>query len=261
MKYRNLLFIGLLAFIFACKPELDEFSPSSGSANFSTYVAIGNSLTAGYADGSLYRSAQLNSYPNILAEQFAIAGGGTFKQPLMDGEFGILPGKLKLGYSTDCLGNVSLSPIPDNGALDPIAPIYTMVNNLGVPGAKSFHLLAPGYGNPAGLLTHTANPYYVRFASSPVSTVLGDAIAMNPTFFTLWIGNNDVLGYATSGGLGDSITGQQSFAYFLNTILMSITASGCKRCHCQYSRYHISSVFHNHLPHIAMWLLPVRQIH
>ncbi len=228
MKNRYILFISLLVFTFACKPELDEFTPSAGNANFSTYVALGNSLTAGYADGSLYRSGQMNSFPNILAEQFMKAGGGAFKQPLLDGEYGILPGKLKLGYATDCLGNTSLSPVPDIGTLDPIAPSYTQVNNMGVPGSKSFHLLAPGYGDPAGLLTHTANPYFVRFADGPGSTVLQDAMALNPTFFTLWIGNNDVLGYATSGGMGDSITGQQSFAFFLNSILGGITANEAK---------------------------------
>jgi hypothetical protein len=74
-------------------------------------------------------------------------------------------------------------------------------NNMGVPGAKSFHLLAPGYGNPAGLATGQANPYFVRHAiNQATSTVLGDALTKAPTFFTNWIGNNDILSYATSGG-------------------------------------------------------------
>ena len=80
---------------------------------------------------------------------------------------------------------------------------------MGVPGAKSYHLLAPGYGNPQGLVSipATANPYFVRFASSTGTSVLTDAMAQSPTFFSLWIGNNDVLGYATTGGDGsDPIT-------------------------------------------------------
>ena len=41
-------------------------------------------------------------------------------------------------------------------------------NNMGVPGAKSYHLLAPGYGNIAGLSLNPrqANPYFVRMAST-----------------------------------------------------------------------------------------------
>ena len=227
MKYRYILFIGLLGILFACKPEVDDFEPAKGHADFSVYVALGNSLTAGYSNGSLYRSVQLNSYPAILAEQFKKAGGGDFVQPLMDGEYGILPGKLKLDYKTDCLGNTSLSPVPDAGTLDPIGPIGYTVNNLGVPGAKSFHLLAQGYGDFAGIGVY-ANPYYARFASSSASTVVGDAIALQPTFFTLWIGNNDILGYAGSGGASDSITGTDTYTFMLNTILMSITATGAK---------------------------------
>lgn len=228
MKFKYIIYFVILGFLFSCKPELDEYTLSQGSADFSTYVSLGNSLTAGYASGSLYRSGQLNSYPNILAGQFKKVGGGAFEQPLLDGEFGILPGKRKLGYATDCLGVTSLAPVPDQGALDPILPYGKPVNNMGVPGAKSFHLLAPGYGNMAGVPLGLANPYYARFASSEVSTVVGDAIQMMPTFFTLWIGNNDVLGYATSGGVGDTITGQNTFAYVLNTILMSMTATGAK---------------------------------
>ncbi len=216
------MIIGLL---FSCKPELDEYSYSSGSADFSRYVALGNSLTAGYANGSLYRSGQMNSFPYILSEQFKKVGGGEFTQPLMEGEYGILAGKLKLGYKTDCLGTTSLSPVPDQGQLDGLTNIGYQVNNLGVPGAKSFHLLALGYGNLAGVPLGLANPYYARFASSDNSSVLGDALAMNPTFFTLWIGNNDVLGFATSGGLGDTITGQNTFAYALNAILTNITST------------------------------------
>lgn len=228
MKLKYISLILLTVLVYSCKPELDEFTVSSGSADFSTYVAIGNSLTAGYADGSLYRSAQELSFPAALAKQFAKAGGGEFVQPLMQGEYGILPGKLKLGYTTDCLGTTSVGPVPDVGPLDDLAPIGYQVNNLGVPGAKSFHLLAPGYGDLAGVPLGLANPYYARFASSPQATVIGDALALQPTFFTLWIGGNDVLGYATSGGEGDTITGQATFAYTLNAILEALTGTGAK---------------------------------
>jgi len=62
-------------------------------------------------------------------------------------------------------------------------------------------------GNVAGVATGQANPYFVRFASSPSTTVIADAVAQNPTFFSLWIGNNDVLAYATSGGTGANQAG------------------------------------------------------
>lgn len=221
--------ISLLALLFACKPELDDFSASNGDADFSNYISVGNSLTAGYADASLYRSAQINSYPNIMAQQFAKVGGGDFVQPLLGGEYGILPGKKKLDYTVDyCTGLPSMGPVDDIGDLDQIAPIGYTVNNLGVPGAKTFHLLAEGYGNPAGLPLGLANPYYVRFATSANASVIGDAMAHNATFFSLWIGNNDVLGYATTGGIGDTITGQNSFAFFMDQLVAGLTLNGAK---------------------------------
>jgi len=61
---------------------------SSGSADFSKFVAIGDSLTAGYADGALYLSGQKNSFPAVLAAQFAKAGGGDFTQPLVSDNLG-----------------------------------------------------------------------------------------------------------------------------------------------------------------------------
>ena len=228
MKLKNILIIALLGLLFACEPDLETYTYNQGSADFSTYVALGNSLTAGYADGSLYREGQMNSYPSMLAQQFKTVGGGDFIQPLMEGEYGILPGKFKLGYSTDCLGTTSLGPVPDSGQLDAMAPIGYTVNNMGVPGAKTFHLLAPGYGSWAGVPLGLANPYFARFASSDNATVIGDAMAMNPTFFTLWIGSNDVLGYATSGGIGDTITGQDTFAFMINTLLNNLTSQGAK---------------------------------
>jgi lysophospholipase L1-like esterase len=247
MKYKYILCIGLVGLLFSCKPELDDFSPSEGNADFSVYVALGNSLTAGYADGSLYRSSQMNSYPAILAEQFQKAGGGEFTQPLISTEEGVgftinptglvFRTKAILGSSTNCLGETSLGPIP--AIVNPnqtelynvlFYPVNGLYNNLGVPGAKSFHLTYDGYGNPANLVTNipTANTYFVRFASATNTTILGDALAQNPTFFTLWIGNNDILGYAASGGWGDTITGLQSYTNVMNMLLTNLTSGGAK---------------------------------
>ncbi len=103
---------------------------------------------------------------------------------------------------------------------------------MGVPGAKSFHLLAPGYGNPTNLQAGLANPYYVRFAD-PTNfdeTVVEAAVRANPTFFSLWIGNNDVLGYSTTGGEegSDAITDANTFNASYAAIVASLTADGAK---------------------------------
>jgi hypothetical protein len=229
MKFRHLIYIFALSAVISCKPELDEFEPSNGSADFSAYVALGNSLTAGLTDGALFRSGQLTSYPNLMAEQFQKVGGGSFEQPLMNGEYGIFPGKMKLGFPMDCLGVTSLGPVPDQGPLDDLfQPYGKPVHNLGVPLAKSFHLLAEEYGNPAGIPLGTANPFYVRFASSPQASVLQDALALSPTFFSLWIGSNDILSYATAGGEANPITEINTFHFAVDSVVKSLTDAGAK---------------------------------
>ncbi|MCF8231390.1 MAG: hypothetical protein K9J27_04305 [Bacteroidales bacterium] len=222
MKRIITLFI-ITTFVVACEPEIDDFEPSSGEADFSTYVAVGNSLTAGFMNGELYRSGQQNSYPSMLADKFATVGGGDFTQPLMKDDLGF-GNRRVLGPSQDCTGDTSLAPVPIQG--EPNPQNFTSIadqgpfNNMGVPGAKSFHLVAEGYGQ--------LNPYFGRFMSDPNTTVLADAMAANPTFFTMWIGNNDVLGYAMAGGEADSITGQQMYGGVLQSMLQTLTSIGAK---------------------------------
>src|SRR5690606_27523984 len=79
--------------LMGCEPEFDhpvtdDGFYSSGTANFAKYVAVGNSLTAGYTDGALFVNAQKFSFPNLMAEKFEFVGGGDFNQPLMNDNLG-----------------------------------------------------------------------------------------------------------------------------------------------------------------------------
>ena len=222
-KYIKYLPVFALAFA-ACEPEFDNSIEdgdfyTSGEADFSNFGAVGNSLTAGFADGALYRTAQNDSYPNIMAQQFALAGGGEFTQPLTDDNLGGLTlGGTQVANNRFVLAvGASGSPGPAVLSGTPTTDISNVLagpfNNMGVPGAKSFHLVTPGYGNIANFPA-AANPYFVRIASSPDATVLADAVAQNPSFFSLWIGNNDILSYATSGGSGVDQTGNTNPATY-----------------------------------------------
>ena len=257
------IYLAVLAAGFAsCEPEFENevnANYTSGDADFSTYVAIGNSLTAGYMDGTVYKSGQMNSYPNMLAQQFALVGGGAFTQPSYEDDVNNLGG-LKLGSLTLAGTRLVLDATdkrPENIAgtstVEVSALQKTAYNNAGVPGAKSFHLVAPGYGSLQGLgqIPPTANPYFVRTATASNATVLGDAMSLNPTFFTNWIGANDVLSYATNGGAqadgvtpaadhnttgntdpstygGNDITNSGVFANVYSTLINTLTSSGAK---------------------------------
>ncbi|QOW11071.1 G-D-S-L family lipolytic protein [Kaistella flava (ex Peng et al. 2021)] len=239
----------------SCKTDFDTDVSSvvvtNGEANFTKFVSIGNSLTSGFRDGALYSDGQLQSFPSIMAQQMKLAGGGDFVQPMMPNNvggftslFAASGGKDFYGKLTLKVVNGSLSPTPSapGGDLDMIGGAGKMFNNMGVTGAKSFHLGINGYGNPAGLATGAANPYFVRFATGPNASVIGDAVAQAPTFFSLWIGNNDVLSYATSGGSGVDQTGNLNPATYggnditdpgvvasvINGYVSALTANGAK---------------------------------
>jgi hypothetical protein len=188
----------------------DGLPLTAGSANFSKYVALGNSLTSGFSDGALFKKGQEGAYTNILAQQFKLVGGGDFKIPFTNDNIGglLFQGQVNPAFGPRLFFN-GTAPVPVTGAsttevFNPAIPAAGPYNNTGVPGAKSFHLLSPTYGAAAGLATGTANPYYVRFAPNGTTSVLAYAMSQTPTFFSLWIGNNDVLGYATSGGDGSN---------------------------------------------------------
>ncbi|OAD46411.1 SGNH/GDSL hydrolase family protein [Polaribacter atrinae] len=215
--------------------------------DFSKYVSIGASFTAGFTDGALFKAAQENSFPNILAKKF----GTDFNQPLMNDNIGglLYSGNVIQGPRLffNGAGPESLTAMPTT---EVTSSVSGNLNNFGIPGAKSFHLLAPGYGNSAGVIPGLANPYFARMASSSSATVLGDAMAQAPTFFTLSeIGGNDVLGYALSGGSGvdqspsainptgnldpatygsNDITNPLVFANVFNGMVATLTSGGAK---------------------------------
>jgi lysophospholipase L1-like esterase len=250
---KNFKWLLLVSLTFvACNSSDDEVTdPNSsdglpltaGSADFSKYVALGNSLTAGYSDGALFIAGQDVSYSKILSQQFALVGGGEFKIPYMnDNVGGLLLGGTQIQGARLYFNGSGPATVPGTTTTEITNTLTGPFNNMGVPGAKSFHLIAPGYGNVAGVLSGQANPYFVRFASSAGTTILADALAQNPTFFSLWIGNNDVLAFATSGGTGvnqvgnldpttyggNDITDPNVFASVFNTLLTQLTANGAK---------------------------------
>jgi lysophospholipase L1-like esterase len=214
----------------ACKPNLRSDSPSANGVDFSRYVAVGNSLTAGYADGSLYKSGQLSSYPAILAEQFKQVGGGAFVQPLMNTDVGYPSPKLVLKMVPDCFGGMGLAPVPyalSSDTSDAHTSVVGPYNNVGIPGIRAIDYLQPAYA--------FFNPYAGRFFANPLGTALDEATRIDPTFFTMWLGSNDVLGYALAGGEGnalpispDNISNIADFKTAYDSVVKTMIRGGAK---------------------------------
>jgi hypothetical protein len=233
-KMKKLYIIGLMvAGLASCKPRIEPTKPESANLDFSSYLAVGNSLTAGFADGSLYRSGQENSYPAIVAKQFALVSNDLFqkefKQPLLPGEAGY-PGPkyilaMKKGY---CDNNYSATVIPFPGALDSFGSSDNIAykgpyNNVGIPGIRCIDYLTSGYA--------MFNPYASRFFTKPATDrPIDEAMRVLPTFFTLWLGSNDVLGYATGGGdeSGTPISSYDKFTISYDSVITIMTRYGAE---------------------------------
>ena len=241
---KNYKYIGLLLLsigVASCdvNNELDiieaeaipEVVLNTNGLDFSTYISVGASFTAGYTDGAMFKAAQENSFPNILAGKF----GTEFNQPLMNDNIGgLVYGGTAVQPPRFYFNGAGPARLPAMPTTELTTVLSGPFHNFGAPGAKSFHLGVSGYG--------ALNPYFGRMASSPSASVLGDALAQNPTFFTLDIGGNDVLGYALSGGTGvdqlgnydpstyggSDITDPNVFASVLNATVAALTANGAK---------------------------------
>ncbi len=231
-KILSFIILGSCLHLFSCKPILKEKNIKAGNADFTRYVAVGNSLTSGYADGALYREGQQNSYPKMLAEQFALVGGGAFKIPYLGdgaGNDGSNTPRRVLGYATSCSGETSLSPLISKENFTPLNNVKAAgpYNLVGVPGARAIDANLGLYS--------LLNPFLNRFCATPgVSSIISEAMRINATFFTFWLGNNDVLGYATGGAVtpqnifSPSLSDVNLFRQSIKTALDSLTKNGAK---------------------------------
>lgn len=232
----------------ACPP-----GASAGDADFTKFVAIGSSYTAGFQAGALFNEGQSNSLGKILATQFACVGGGAFHQPNISSEHGynifvtpnpmgsVVLGRFKLQGTpptptplisgTDAIPNPQANPgfmyTGSTGAV----PV-NQLNNFGVQAIVIGQALIPQTGNWAVAGADPRfNPFYARFASSPgTSTLLGDAISSltnGGTFFSFWLGMDDVMLHAAFGGdpTKAPLTSLTDFTTYYNAAMNNLLAN------------------------------------
>ena len=180
--------------------------PGLGNVTVTKYVAIGNSLTAGFQSNSLYASSQAYSFPLLIAGQLAKAGAhvGSFEQPLFSDpgtpDGGGSATRLEITGFSNGLPEIGVrggaAGTPTNGAL------ARPFDNLGMPYAPlaSFLDTANSVPGPVGFFFGVV----LRPGGSLPKSVYQQVVALQPDLITFWLGNNDVLGFATSGGVSPS---------------------------------------------------------
>jgi hypothetical protein len=185
----------LIFTFFSCNGVTDNPMPSPAGIDFSRYVAVGSSFTAGFANDGLYEEGQMTAYPNLLARQFKWVEGGTFLQPIASGRgsgFLYIKGFQKAAclyvadkpdlqrYDADASWGANLA---DKGPF----------GNLGVPGMDLARMDAPDLG--------MENPFLARLVENPQNTSYMDLLgAARPSFFSVWMGYEDVFAHAMNGG-------------------------------------------------------------
>ena len=165
----------------ACgEDDIDIVSPPALQDElFRTYVAMGNSITAGYQSSGILDSTQRESYALYLAGLM----GTTYEYQSLNSPG--CPAPVDTFGSPNRYGNVTSS----TACAQLLPQRRPTVNNVAVPGATIADATSNNTGSTNGLTLLLSG------GQSQVTRML----AADPTFVSVWLGNNDVLGAATLG--------------------------------------------------------------
>lgn len=179
----------------------------SGGENgtlFNSYVALGNSITAGFQSGGIVDTTQEKSYAVLLSEQM----GTPFNIPSL-----VRPGcpPPYVEFFDDSGTPVQERPTGTDGETCALRSqeISGDVRNVALPSAT----VAEATSNETG---NTNSATFSQFLLGG-RTQVEAALDTNPTFASVWIGNNDVLGPALKGS--GTATPQSTFESEYNEIL------------------------------------------
>ncbi|MCK9995672.1 MAG: hypothetical protein KAH56_05240 [Candidatus Krumholzibacteria bacterium] len=225
--------------------------PGPGDAS-TPYVAIGNSLTAGYMESGLMKAGQANSFPMLLATQMGL-NKKTFTQPWVDapgiGSTNVGEGQIAgvLHYTGTTIAPLGITPGDQVMGLLLAVTQPTQYNNLAVPGATVHDAMnafdqgssqgnVPFFNfiNRASLFGNTIVPPSGGPPPTPgfaTQSMFMQTISKGPALVTVWIGNNDALGGAFSGTptVGVNMTPPAVFEGEFRALLHSLAGGLVKR--------------------------------
>jgi lysophospholipase L1-like esterase len=210
MRIKSVSRFALFA-VLAMLIAVPSFAAARGKADFTTFVALGDSYGAGVVSGSLNEHHQPFSWPAVIARQ---VGATNFVQPLVS-----FPG---IGAELQVVDVVSFPPVitPAPGLGQPLLLSFPKpYSNLSIPGANAADLTTlTGKESP----TSTAATF-AQFILRGQGTAVQQALAQKPTFIAMWIGGNDLLG-AVLSGTPKVMTPTDVFKTAYNKILDQLTA-------------------------------------
>ncbi|HLP40209.1 MAG TPA: SGNH/GDSL hydrolase family protein [Fibrobacteria bacterium] len=177
-----------------------------GKKEKTAYVAVGNSLTAGFQNYGLRKDWQEISYPALIARAMNVEG---FEVPLIDTP-GIGLKRINGKPGTPLyLDGTTIAPKPLTRSIPEMLLNTTLprpYNNLAVPGATTLDFLT-AYNSASS--QSPGNPFFnivLRGENFGNATMLRQAVRLNPKVMTLWIGTNDILGGITDGTVVEGVS-------------------------------------------------------
>jgi hypothetical protein len=213
MTHRRTLASALSLVLLAAACNQDElFSPLppqyTGGAMFQRYVAMGNSITAGFQSGGINDSTQKQSYAVLVG---AAMGGDHFYYPSLNAP-GCPPPLTNIFTGARVGGGTAATCLFRNASIPPY------LSNVAVPGAETVDMLVNG---PAAGTNSNALTQLFLGGRTQVQAMM-DA---HPTFVSVWAGNNDLLGAAVAGDT-TLATDTMAFRISYSQALDSIEAAG-----------------------------------
>jgi hypothetical protein len=180
---RGALLLGAATAVVSCNSDTHVVAPPIVDPLFTSYVALGNSITAGYQSGGINDSTQKQSYAVLLGRQMGTRFAyPSFAAPGCPPPINNLLNQTRVGGATS-----TATTCTERGAAT------ATLNNVAVPGISTIDPVSPG-GTPGAQNT---NPLVQLILGG--ETMVQKALDNHPTFATVWIGNNDILAPALNG--------------------------------------------------------------
>lgn len=191
------------ALLAGCTSDATVVTVAPTNSIFQNYVAIGNSITAGYQSSGINDSTQRQSYALLLASKM----GTRYAYPSLT-----MPGcpppianfqtQARVGGASSTGTTCFLR-----------ANATATLNNVAVPGITA--------ADPTAIVGPSANTLTELVLGG--KTMVQKALDAHPTFATVWVGNNDILSFAIAGQPAGA-TPQAAFAQKYSAMIDQLRA-------------------------------------
>lgn len=234
-KYLGIFLLVVVVGMAACIPVIKlEEEPTLGSLNIDQFLVLGDRYVAGFSNGNreaggsqgLYEAAQLNSFPNLMAEQFLELSkverqdSLVFRQHLLPepGSGYFVLDEISFRECDGAILNEALSFVQAQPDWINWRPESYDIHNLGIPFMRVGQMFDP--------TEMELNPFFQRMEvrGTEPATYSDLLKEKEPSLMLLWLGMEDLLSHAIRGGSNSAfqLTSTELFAENMARLMDSL---------------------------------------